>query len=156
METTLDRLRTLKVECDALVSQNAFSFQTDIRLNRLGSLARKYIEKETGVSLESIASKKKELYAQISKGKPNEEIMGIFLESEEYKALIKLQAEIWAEVVKSFEFTPVQVSLSEVRKENFEKSVKIDYYGYSHQVNPSVSLQNLINEGFISVPELAE
>lgn len=158
MKIALDRLRTLKAECDTLVAQNAFSFSTDTRLTRLSVLARKTIEREAGEALRGINKKRAELYQQIASENPNadqEAISSLFLSNKQSQDIMKLQVEIWAEET-DFEFKPISISIDEVKKENFEKSVTVEYYGYSHNINPNMTLQGLITEGFVEVAELNE
>ncbi|MCF0059925.1 hypothetical protein MUK70_11800 [Dyadobacter chenwenxiniae] len=158
MKIKLDRLRTLKAECEALVAQNAFSFATDTRLTRLGVLAKKTIEREAGEALRGINTRRNELYQQVVKDNPNADqqaISSIYLADSRSKEIMDLQAEIWAEET-DFEFKPIPIGIDEVRKENFEKSVTVEYYGYSHHINPNMCLQGLITEGFAEVSELKE
>lgn len=152
MEITLDRLRTLVAECQAITQTQGLGFVTDLKLQELGLLAEKRINYEKG--FDELEANKAELVNKISQSLSDENINTAFRDSAEGKEILKRQRDLWDKKVSDFEPAPIRLVVDDnISSRVGSGRVEIIYKGFVHSVSPYMSLHELIKLGFFDLIE---
>lgn len=154
-QISMIELVTLKAACEAISSEGLFGFDADMKIQSLGSRARKAVEYVIGADLDRVRGKRIEIEASYQEKlaapslspdalkKLNESVAA----DEEYQALVKEDRELWDKKMDDFEFEPVAVKISEDISDRIKSREQMkSWRGIEVGINVYTSILRLLSE----------